>query len=365
MRVRDLALSLKMSDAEVQALVKQVLGRVARDAEALPPDVVSRVRTLSVPVDPDRRLLMEAYADVKPLGAPSRPTSGAPAGGAAGVRARSAGPAVVTASAAGPIGRMERGGPPVPPSGAGAPGNISPAPGRAPVGRDASLLELRTAERDEALRAVEAAKREAAALRERAKEAEAERDAARTALARREASTMTLMDALHTRGLRGEDEAAMALRALLDARREGVLLRALRVEDPAALAEVLEERLLLLAEGETAPPGAIVVRVPPARSESMQAPAARAAASRLSTALLVRGWKRVLVVGANNALSRRLREALDPRLQLTFSAEARVFPADVVFGFGDVALPENAIRAVGRTLPDQLVSLADAVPARP
>jgi len=125
-----------------------------------------------------------------------------------------------------------------------------------------------------------------------------------------------LRSLLERRGLRGEAEHAAALRALLDARREGALYTGLVAPRGDALAEFLAERLVLLGEGEPVPEGRVVVRVPAARSEGKEEGAIREACSRFSTACLVAGLKRIVFVGGSPAYRRQLKEGLDRRLDV-------------------------------------------------
>jgi hypothetical protein len=130
-----------------------------------------------------------------------------------------------------------------------------------------------------------------------------------------EPTVATLRACFEQRGLLGEDEAASALRAILDARRGSELLR-LQLVDPSALESFLWERVLLLSEDEAPPPGVVAVRVPTERSEGRQSSANRAAMSRFSTACLLQNIKCIVIVGGSPAYHRTIREGLDPRLDL-------------------------------------------------
>lgn len=352
MRIRQLAEELGVGDRELLALVRATVGTRFKSVEDPLPDSLGelvRVRAKDLPrltkraasTEVDASLLQAAYAGVKPLGAQPKLNSTGPRSVAATVR-----PPVAAKPSAAPVGS-----PAVPVS--------SSTPG----GRDrqAAIEELRTAERDAAVRELGAARREIVELKARIAAAEAERDAAKAALAERVGAVRTIGEVFARRGLRGEDEVALALRAILDARREGVLLKAVRVEDEAALTSFLEERLVLLGEGEEVPSGAVAVRVAPERSEGNSSPAMKAALSRFSTLCLVRGWRRVTFIGLSGGQAKRLREGLDSRLQLTFLAAPRDLPADIVLSL--VPAP-GAVRLSGRTLPELLQSAAAGIDAQ-
>jgi hypothetical protein len=201
--------------------------------------------------------------------------------------------------------------------------------------RDEARKELERARRDldaaraSATAAVESA-RAAAAERDTARaelvgvqEQLAEVDAHRRSLAQKLTATSgaarprTVRAVLEERGLRGDDELAAALRALLDARRHVELLDALELQSPDALSDLVWARLLLVEEPAEAPPGVVAVRVPAERSEAARGPN-RVAMQRFSTACLVRGKRRVVFVGGSPAYRRVLKEGLDPRLEVKF-----------------------------------------------
>jgi hypothetical protein len=154
----------------------------------------------------------------------------------------------------------------------------------------------------------------------------------------------SLRACLERRGLRGEEEQIAAIRALIDGRRYHELARLELAHPPAALA-LLWERVALLAEDEPVPAGVVAVRVPADRSEGQRSPAVRAALSRLSTACLVSGTKRIGVAGGPPALHRLLRDGLDSRIEL------QQWPGDF------------AARGLPSTLPNVLVLWATDVPA--
>lgn len=127
---------------------------------------------------------------------------------------------------------------------------------------------------------------------------------------------------LEKRGIIGEDEAAMALEALLSARLGAPLIQLLSTEDPEGLREFLHEKLLLVAEGDDPPPGMVSLRVPAERSEADPASAVKDAMRRFSTACLIHNLRSIVIVGGSPAYHRQLREGLDGRLKL------RLVPGD-------------------------------------
>ncbi len=133
--------------------------------------------------------------------------------------------------------------------------------------------------------------------------------------ARPNALLRTLLD---RRGLVGDDEHALAIRALFDARREKVLLDLLAAVDAPAVEAYLAMHVRLVAEGEEVPPGVASVRVPPERSESPRSAANARAIRMFNDACLVHGYKRVVVVGGSPAARRVLKEGVDPRIRVTY-----------------------------------------------
>lgn len=153
------------------------------------------------------------------------------------------------------------------------------------------------------------------------------------------------------RGLVGDDEIVLAVRAWADARRLPDLLDTIQLADPAGLQSLLDERMLLVGPGEDAPAGVAAVTVAQERSERNTAPAVRGALSRMATALLVQGRRRLVVHGGAAAWQRELKEGLDPRIDLRFHPHAGIGPlpgagpADVVVlwdtAVGDPKLTER------------------------
>lgn len=164
---------------------------------------------------------------------------------------------------------------------------------------------------------------------------------------------MSLRRALEARGLLGEDEMIQALRATAEARRARELLDGLFVADPTAFSAWLADRLLLVGPDETTPPGLVGVHVPAERGEGSASPHNRPALTRLATACLVRGVRRLVVIGGSGAAQRVLREGMDPRIELRLHPAPRGTPPPEVPPATPVALWADAAddtRLVGRYL---------------
>ena len=164
---------------------------------------------------------------------------------------------------------------------------------------------------------------------------------------------LSLRRALEARGLIGEDEMSQALRAVADARRARELLDGLFVADPDAFSAWLDDRVLLLGPDEVAPGGLIGVHVPAERGEGSASPHNRPALTRLATACLVRGVRRLVVIGGTGAAQRVLREGMDPRIELRLHPTPRGTPPPEVPPATPVALWADAAddaRLVGRYL---------------
>jgi hypothetical protein len=127
-----------------------------------------------------------------------------------------------------------------------------------------------------------------------------------------------LTELLTDRGLRGDDEQAAAVRALADARRLSELSRHLSAADPAPVAELLSNRLVLHCGREDCPVpvGVSVVRVSLARCEVCDGSDTRRSIRRFGESLLLRGVKRLTLVGGSPPYHRILKEHLDPRVEL-------------------------------------------------
>lgn len=127
-----------------------------------------------------------------------------------------------------------------------------------------------------------------------------------------------LAELLSERGLLGDDEHAAAIRALADARRLNELSRLLGASEPAPVAELLSSRLVLHCGREDCPVpvGVSVVRVSLARCEICDGSDTRRAIRRFGEALLLRGVKRLTLVGGSPPYHRILKEHLDARVEL-------------------------------------------------
>ena len=127
-----------------------------------------------------------------------------------------------------------------------------------------------------------------------------------------------LTDLLTDRGLRGDDEHAAAVRALADSRRLNELSRHLSAVDPAPVAELLSSRLVLHCGREDCPVpvGVSVVRVSLSRCEVCDGSDTRRSIRRFGESLLLRGVKRLTLVGGSPPYHRILKEHLDARVEL-------------------------------------------------
>lgn len=128
----------------------------------------------------------------------------------------------------------------------------------------------------------------------------------------------SVRDAFIRRGLIGDDEIALALRAWGEAHRLQELLDPLQVGNPVVFQALLDERMLLVGPGEDCPPGVVAVTVAPDRSERHTSPPVRSALARMATALLVHGKRRLVVHGGSAAWQRELKDGLDARIDLRF-----------------------------------------------
>jgi hypothetical protein len=275
----------------------------------------------------DAEALRAAMSGVRPIGRPAAPGGGA----------RAAAPVAGASTVAAPVASTRASAVPFPAAAAAA-AAATAIRARAPL--SGARAELALAERLQAAEAALAdARAEASVLRgtvetlrsereaalhsaARAVQAYEEADAHRRSLSRelseRDAARAptALRDVFERRGLRGDDEIALALRALVDARRTAELLDAVYLSDPRALEEVLWSRILLVADGEEVPAGLVPVRVPSERSEAPESSPNRAALSRFSTACLVHGARKIVIVGGSPAYHRVLREGVDRRIDL-------------------------------------------------
>lgn len=178
---------------------------------------------------------------------------------------------------------------------------------------EAALLEAEAA-RDEAL-----AERDAA--RTARDEALAEADRARVAVAEAppEVPAERVEDGLDAlfegRGLRGRDEHARALEALVAARR--IEASGLVARDPAEVALLLSERVLLFdgdVPGQLS--GVVGVGVSPDRADLPGAAQLGRRVERVSELLMLNGWKQIRAVGVPPRWHGYLKHQLDARVDL-------------------------------------------------
>lgn len=389
MRIRKLAAELEVDAQDLLALlgrlghprytdVEQQLPTtlepaVRRAARSLPR--VTPAPTLPMPsarvvhADPEVALFAQAMASVRPLGPdPARPRPKAepprPAARPASAPpvAPAKAPSVVKPDAAAPDPRAAAA--PRPGSGRRPPPPLELQLGEAQARvaeLEAALAVARGREAELHARLADAA----ANLTREQTAVEEQRDRADRLTARLDeldAAAVSLRAVAERRGLRGDDELAVALRGLLDAHRIADLAR-VAVARPADVEELLRDRLVLLAEDEPVPAGLVVVRVAAERSEGRGSPVNRAAFLRFSSACLVNGVKRVVVIGGSLAQHRLLREGVDARIELTLlpRGQRRAPAADLVLGWGGGELPANAIPVVDPSIAALLNQGADAV----
>jgi uncharacterized small protein (DUF1192 family) len=130
----------------------------------------------------------------------------------------------------------------------------------------------------------------------------------------------TVKQLLEERGLKGEDEFRQALTGLLQDKQD--LWTRLLVQEEQLFKDLLQEKLLLLAEGDELIAGQLGILVARERSEGEPASALTAAFRRFNTCCLVYNVKNIVIVGGSPAYHRRLREGLDGRLKV------RLIPGD-------------------------------------
>ncbi len=186
-----------------------------------------------------------------------------------------------------------------------------------------------------------------------------------------------LLPLMQRRGLRGLDEAGLALRALLAAHLLDGSLATLRAPDGLRLTRVLNDRLGLCCGRELCgtPEGVELVRVPPQRCELCGGEERPRIHHRFSDACLLVGITRVLVLGGHRWQHRWIEEATDRRLQLRLRSGARLAPeaalrddldwAQLVLLWDDGALQPALVEATaGRPRVEVAGSLAGFVMAQ-
>ena len=241
----------------------------------------------------DDELWAAVKGAVKPLSPPARParTRPVPIGARPALKAPLPPPVEVAPSPPPPVVASPLSPPPVVAAPARPPQPAQPPVVHAPV---AAALAERIAEL-EALLAGTTAERDAADRALRTVQA----DAARGGRA------PTIRDRFRERGLRSEDEMIAAIAGLCGQRRVRELLEA---GAPHGFDLFLDERVVLLAEGEDAPNGQVTVRVAEERSEREPPSRVRAAMRRFEDACLTRGVWPVVFVGGSPSYHKQLRE---------------------------------------------------------
>ncbi len=140
----------------------------------------------------------------------------------------------------------------------------------------------------------------------------------------------SLLGVLAERGLRGVDEASLALRALLESHLIDPSLPYLDLRDHRRLGRLLGDRLCLLCGSAdcAAPQGATLVRVPASRCELCGGEDLRAVFERFSDACLLGGLTRVVLVGGRAWMGSWMRERVDRRVALRCVAGDRCLAAE-------------------------------------
>ncbi len=131
-------------------------------------------------------------------------------------------------------------------------------------------------------------------------------------------AAVPLEDLLEARGLRGMDEYERVLVVLAQQRVLRDVLWTVRVDAPDHFRRLLDDRLVLVdgVPPETVTRHAGVVQVAPERAEVADGARHDAAMARLGESLLLRGIRRLLVVGGKPRWQRVLRHGIDPRVEV-------------------------------------------------
>lgn len=130
----------------------------------------------------------------------------------------------------------------------------------------------------------------------------------------------SVRDAFEARGLVGDTESDLLLRALGEAREGGAFISMLQAADADTLAAFLDDRVALLCGNPQCPvpPGRAVLTVPPARCDVCGGSDVRRAVRRFQDAALLAGLSRIVIVGGSPQYHRQLRTLLtDPRIKLS------------------------------------------------
>ncbi len=320
MRIRKLARELALSEQDLFGLLHAMgHARYINPEQMLPTELVEQVRKRG-PSPPPKNPGWRPPEDreIRDLDKPRAKPAVPKVGPRAGAKARTTVPPALLATPAPPV-------PPsipvalptprqtVPPAAATPRSSPPPAPPPNPVDTFRALLVASEGELARSRDRVIALERELAS-------SENHRRALLRALASasgREAH-QSVRDAFIRRGLIGDDEIALALRAWGEAHRLQELLDPLQVGNPVVFQALLDERMLLVGPGEDCPSGVVPVTVAPDRSERHTSTPVRSALARMATALLIHGKKRLVVHGGSAAWQRELKDGLDPRIELRF-----------------------------------------------
>jgi hypothetical protein len=261
---------------------------------------------------------------------------------------------------------------------------LRPAPAPAPAPEvGAPIAELR-AERDALRLERDALLQDLEVLRERLQRAEDGREqaesVAETLRAEGQGAGVPVMELLKQRGLLGLDEGERALHALAGLRALRDLLPSVRVGDPGAFSEALARRVVLVGgeAPEGLPTGVAPIAVAEERAELPDRAALAKALARMGEALLLNGWRRVLLLGGDALSHRLLAAGLDRRVEwrsvpvppgarARTGADAEADQVDLIVLWGVVAAPEamaawaKARRALVQLPSGRLGALLDAL----
>lgn len=129
----------------------------------------------------------------------------------------------------------------------------------------------------------------------------------------------TLRELFEARGLRGDDEYQRAWAALAGGRHLGAVLPDLVVVNAARLERLLEDRLVLVGgEVPSSLQGLAAITVAPSRADVPDARVIDRLLRELGEQMLLNGFRRLVVIHAAPRWHRLLREAIDPRVELSF-----------------------------------------------
>ena len=165
--------------------------------------------------------------------------------------------------------------------------------------------------------------------------------------------------AMEARGLVGESELDLVLRALGELHEGASLLGLLSVRDAEALEVWLEDRVAMVCASCAPAPGRAVLQVPPSRCDVCGGSDIRRAVKRFQDAALLSGLGRIVIVGGSPQYHRQLRALLtDPRITLNLipgdrrrtsrQVAADEAGADLVIVWGATLLDHSLSQLYGR-----------------